>query len=60
MVEEGAGGAAPLSSLIILLVGSRFQDTTSHIYDGGQNTCFHGEHRDYTCKPDGGASRTSP
>lgn len=44
VVEEGTGGAAPLSALILLLVGSRLPHATSHIYDGGQKTRFHAEH----------------
>lgn len=50
VVEEGAGGAAPLSALVVLLVGRRLHRTTSHIYDGGQKTRLHGEDGERTCK----------
>lgn len=54
VVEEGAGGAAPLSALIVLLLARRLHHATSHIYDGGQKTRCHGDHDECTCSPDRG------
>lgn len=40
VVEEGAGGAAPLGALVILLLGSRLHRAAPHICNGGQKTRF--------------------
>lgn len=40
VVEEGAGGTAPLGALVILLLGSRLHRAAPHICDGGQKTRF--------------------
>lgn len=44
VVEEGAGGAAPLGALVILLLGSRLHRAAPNICDGSQKTRFRRGH----------------